>query len=120
MHKNFISVLSFFLCLLFAASLNAQDYRIIGKSIPELKLTSQQILPEYKAPAFIPLKVDQKSEYSNATSNTTPAPRLPKAWKYEELAFFCRLEVKMEKAAKFPIKFRLGEVQYVEKMEGKY
>ena len=37
-----------------------------------------------------------------------------------ELAPFCRLELKMEKVAKFPIKFRIGEVQYVERMEGKY
>lgn len=37
-----------------------------------------------------------------------------------DLATFCRLELKLEKAAKFPIKFRLGEVQYVERMEGKY
>ena len=37
-----------------------------------------------------------------------------------ELAFFCRLEVKMEKAAKFPVKFRLGDVQQVDMLEGKY
>lgn len=36
-----------------------------------------------------------------------------------DLAFFCRLEYKMEKALKFPVRIRLGEVQYVEEMEGK-
>ena len=42
------------------------------------------------------------------------------AFNCNDLALFCRLELKMEKAAKMPVKFRIGEVQYVEKMEGKY
>ena len=36
-----------------------------------------------------------------------------------DLALFCRLEYKMERAFRFPVKIRLGEVQYVEEMEGK-
>jgi hypothetical protein len=41
------------------------------------------------------------------------------AYNYNDLAIFCKLEVKMERAAGLPIKFRLGEVNYVEQMEGK-
>ena len=53
-----------------------------------------------------------------------PAPSfqtkpIPQAWCYADLAFFCKIEVKMEKAARFPVKFRLGDVQYVDKLEGK-
>lgn len=44
---------------------------------------------------------------------------MPSAWCYKELAFFCKLEVKMEAKAKFPIKFRLGDVRYVDQLEGK-
>jgi hypothetical protein len=40
-------------------------------------------------------------------------------YNYDDLAIFCKLEVKMEKASGIPIKFRLGEVNYVEKLEGK-
>lgn len=47
-----------------------------------------------------------------------PAPIKP-AFSPTDLAFFCRLEYKMEKALKFPVRIRLGEVQYVEEMEGK-
>lgn len=47
-------------------------------------------------------------------------PKMPKAYSFQELGFFCKLEVQMEKKAKFPVKVRLGEVQYVERMEGKY
>lgn len=46
-------------------------------------------------------------------------PDLPAAWCYRDLAFFCKLEVKMEKAARFPVKFRLGDVEYVDRLEGK-
>jgi hypothetical protein len=41
------------------------------------------------------------------------------AYRYEDLAFFCRLEVKMEQALRFPVKFRLGDVPYVDWLEGK-
>jgi len=51
-------------------------------------------------------------------SNLAVAP-IPPAWQYQDLAIFCQLEVKMEKALKLPVKIRLGEVRYVEKMEGK-
>lgn len=51
-------------------------------------------------------------------SNTTQKP-MPRAWCYSDLAFFCKMEVKMEKATRFPIKFRLGDVQYVDRLEGK-
>ena len=47
------------------------------------------------------------------------APPMPAAWSYEKLGAFCKWEVQIEKAARMPVKFRLGEVQYVERMEGK-
>ncbi len=50
----------------------------------------------------------------------TVQSKLPKTWCYDNLAFFCRMEVKLENAVNFPIKFRLGDVQYVDRLEGKY
>ena len=34
-------------------------------------------------------------------------------------AFFCRLENKISKTSKLPLKLRLGEYSYAEKLEGK-
>ncbi len=34
-------------------------------------------------------------------------------------AFFCRLEVQIERKTRFPVRFRLGDVNYVDYLEGK-
>jgi len=42
---------------------------------------------------------------------------VPLVYSYEQLAFFCRIDVQLEKSVGLPVKFRLGEVQMVEQME---
>jgi len=65
------------------------------------------------APNFILLKNDMLD------SNCSYVPT--KVYlKQKKLPFFCDLELKLEAAAKMPIKIRLGEVQQVERLEGKY
>jgi len=57
---------------------------------------------------------------SQSVSNQNPNfSSVPKIYSYHNLAFFCKVEVKLEKAAKFPVKFRLGDVNYVDQLEGK-
>jgi len=41
----------------------------------------------------------------------------PLVYSYEQLAFFCRIDVQLEKSVGLPVKFRLGEVQMVEQLE---
>ncbi len=60
-----------------------------------------------------------KTEQPNSTTLLQSTTPLPAAFTYEDLAVFCKLEYKMEKAFKFPVKIRLGEVHYTEKREGK-
>jgi hypothetical protein len=50
----------------------------------------------------------------------SPKSNLPATYCAQDLAFFCRLEVQMEKATKIPVRFRLGDVQQVDYLEGKY
>lgn len=100
------------------------SWRIEGKSLLELKRAEREVLPLPKR--FLPL---YHYTYAPFTLGQTDRPRsvmhtpdaaAPKAYRYRDLAFFCRLEVQMEQLFKFPVKFRLGEVQYVERKEGKY
>lgn len=44
---------------------------------------------------------------------------VPLVYSYDKLAFFCKVDVQLENAVKFPVKFRLGSVEYVDYLEGK-
>ena len=74
-------------------------------------LTAQAELPnDQKFPALNSiLQKDFKIEKTN----------VPQAYSYKDLAFFCKMEVQMEKSTKVPIKFRLGDVQHVDYLEKK-
>lgn len=51
------------------------------------------------------------------TTTNCPKLYLPEATSH--FAFFCRMELKLENATKLPIRFRLGDVDYVDRLEGK-
>lgn len=46
-----------------------------------------------------------------------PTATMPKAFSYEKLGVFCKMEYKIEQ--KVPLMIRLGEVKNTERMEGK-
>lgn len=52
-------------------------------------------------------------------SKRPPSPGIPLPQPTAHFAFFCRLELKIEKITKFPVKFRLGDLDYVDRLEGK-
>lgn len=56
---------------------------------------------------------------SKDSIKTIPNFLLPSDYYACNLGFFCKKEILVEKAVKFPIKFRLGSVQYCDAMEGK-
>ena len=65
----------------------------------------------------IDINFNEQAIFPNSTSIVRTSTK--NVYRYDDLAVFCKIEVKMEKASGFPVKFRLGEVNYVEKMEGK-
>lgn len=95
--------------------------QLTGKSIPELRSEAQE------AVLSLPSK-PQAGLFQSVATSTPSYPVLkafltvgevPKAWRYCDLGLFCKLDVQLEKAVKFPVKFRLGEAQEVERKEGK-
>lgn len=123
-HKQINSVLLLLLFSVITASAqmsttSSGPYHILGKSMVALKKES----PTPKLP-ILPTLLTAKNNLAQAGPLDSKATYLnyqaPKAYSFEHLAFFCRLEVKMEKASKMPVRFRLGTVDYVDRMEGKY
>ena len=94
------------------------DYLITGKSIQELRQKDHKIL-DIQA---LPLKSNGTlgTKFISAKTKEVNHPSFLNRYDVEDLAFFCKIEVKLEKKLQIPFKFRLGEVQYTEKMEGKY
>ena len=99
------------------------SWRIEGKSLVELRREQGRALPlpyDLASFYFMPYLSLFSKKNPGLDRMLLAADPLPIVYQYEDLAFFCRIEVQMERAFKFPVKFRLGEVHYVERMEGKY
>jgi hypothetical protein len=63
------------------------------------------------------IKMLKKTVQNNA--NALKISPIPLAYCYQNLAFFCKLEVKWDKVNVAPIRFRLGSVEYANGLEGK-
>lgn len=121
------SIFTFALMLFTAASLSAQS-----------KVGLQ--LPAYKAPSFSFYKLNtlqfekksfqldasfQISTYRSYSFNSPLAEDALKVlgffnnFSHNNMPFFCKIEFQMEQASGFPVKFRLGDVNYVDQLEGK-
>ncbi|MBK6947769.1 MAG: hypothetical protein IPH16_06610 [Haliscomenobacter sp.] len=125
----------FFLAFIFALSLRAQaprvvfvpsqsEFRILGKSIPELRRQEKGWLLGYPVQGIRlsvwPIGSAEKASDAGREDIRSGSSRPTPVFSPKDLAFFCRIEWRLEKAARFPIRIRLGEVQYVDQMEGKY
>ena len=77
---------------------------------------SQSIPTQFKG--IIPVKKHTDST-RNSSNYVSPSMLISPTFYLSNLAFFCRQEIKFEKATKIPLKFRLGSVQQVDYLEGK-
>ncbi len=97
-------------------SSSAQSYRISGKTLTELR-TSNALLP-LSYPIFTKVIPTFKMK-NNLPYHTIQEQNLKSYHGKAPEAFFCKLEYRLQKKAGFPIRFRLGEVNYQMRMEGK-
>lgn len=70
------------------------------------------------AQSLLPAQARPISLLKPAPIELTSSP-LPSPWAYQHLGMFCKLDVQLERRAKFPVLFRLGDVQQVDAWEGK-
>ena len=83
----------------------------------QVGLSAENHLDKTEFPPFFTFKKVFAPPVSN-DRNRVNNP-VPLVYSYDKLAFFCKVEVKLENAVKFPVKFRLGSVDYVDRLEGK-
>jgi hypothetical protein len=86
----------------------------IEKMQAQVGVTSaHRIFFQYKKEIKMLKKIEQKND------NALKVSPIPLAYCYQNLAFFCKLEVKWDKVNVAPVRFRLGSVEYANGLEGK-
>jgi hypothetical protein len=109
-------------CLAAGRSLGQAPGRIAGKSIVALRQEASVPTPQrlfQQGFALLPYPLPGFRVNTPWISAVPRSSSPVRAFSPGDLAFFCRLEFKLEKTLRFPLKIRLGEVQYVDQLEGK-
>jgi hypothetical protein len=102
--------------LMFFGSSSGQRFPAPGITVPGLKKTHFQVLTKPFKSQFRPVSVlgydDCTPGYKFSLLN------LPTSSTYiNNLGFFCRQELKLDKVLAIPIRFRLGSKEYVDQLE---
>jgi len=106
-HSIFLTTLA----LCFGTALCAQSK--IGVQAPPFKN------PVFVSPTFEYLKVPNLENSPTAGKVLNVLAAISNLNRFENMPFFCRIEYQSEQAARFPVKFRLGDIQYVDRLEQK-
>ena len=88
----------------------------VGLSLNNIKATPK--LPPQYSTVF--LQKNTTKSVDNQTVSIKKPMLVPSVFSVDALPFFCKIEYKMGLNQKIPVKFRLGDVQYVDQLEGKH
>ncbi|MGH1436078.1 MAG: hypothetical protein ACRBG0_16650 [Lewinella sp.] len=122
-------LIGFGFMLLACNSLFGQTKEAIEQPILLLQEKIESTTPLSSFIKIFPVGLPSSSDVSTAPSYLSPLTlsssslaleQQPNCYSAADLAFFCRLEVKLEQATKMPVRFRLGDVQQVDYLEGKF
>lgn len=102
--------------LMFFGSSSGQRFPAPGITVPGLKKTHFQVLTKPFKSQFSPIRVFHSPEGSARPDFSLL--KLPTGSTYiNNLGFFCRQELKLDKVLAIPIRFRLGSKEYVDELE---
>lgn len=115
------------LCLLIglaAPSLQAQDTSTFMRFQKQFPTTLMVVIPNSIEVLEVSQNTNQFSPIKTPyqwKSVAVPSPdRSPRVYNYHEIGIFCKLDVKLDKVSKLPVRFRLGTQEVVDRKEGKY
>ena len=120
--KSFYLSKKIFLGLSFVLSAFLLPQKLSSQNI-SLKIKGEAPPPDYFGmyhQYFSKKKRFQPIENQYLINNGSFRPnKIPSVFSVEALPFFCKIEYKMGFQKKLPLKFRLGDVQYVDELERK-
>lgn len=85
-----------------------------------LSLTDIKTPPQYLSLKKEKLRLKSSFNTDNQQVVKNKPRSIPSVFSVETLPFFCKIEYKLGLNNKLPVKFRLGDVQYIEQLEGKH
>lgn len=100
--------------------LSIEGKQLIEKNQLDWEKRNKKINQSFKKGNETSIPLDLKKYFLADKIPTSTSSIFSKKSVSQELAFFCRIEEKIELKSNIPVRFRLGEVQAVDKKEGKW